>query len=425
MKTFIPGRHNKALLKLIDTLFPVLLKGQQNINEIKISEEDKQKLRDLREKRVLFFCNHPSTAEPPVTFFLSKIMGDRFFYMASRQVFEWGGGMVGKVIANAGGYSVIAGIADRDSLKMSREILARPAGKLAIFPEGEPTSGENENLMPLQKGSAQLGFWGLSDIRRKEPEGEIFVLPAFIKYTINSNRQTIEKNLDKSLGKLEKKLKIEPGNRNFLRRFLSIGRVLLEDAEKEYGIEPAAEHDYDYRIGRVRHALLDSIAEKFGIRNYPRGADAIMKLRHLFSVWELLYLNYPDPKLPKLSKKELGWMKRECVKAFDFIVIKRGYLMERPTAERMYEWLARLESYVFGKTPRALGGEPSPLPRTAHVFIGDAYPVSHYWEQYQTNKRQAVQALSDRAYTELQRMLDASLELNQPINNPISEADLA
>lgn len=45
--------------------------------------------------------------------------------MASRQVFEWNGGMVGKVISGIGAFSVIAGIPDRESLKSGKKRISR------------------------------------------------------------------------------------------------------------------------------------------------------------------------------------------------------------------------------------------------------------------------------------------------------------
>jgi hypothetical protein len=138
-----------------------------------------------------------------------------------------------------------------------------------------------------------------------------------------------------------------------LRRFLAAGRVMLETAEKEYGIPMAAEKDYDYRVGRLRHAILDNVAERLGLTSYDKKSDAIVKLRHLLAVLEMISVKFPDPRLPSPSDQDLAWANRECQKAYDFIVIKPEYLLSRPTAERFYEWLARFETYCLARQIRA------------------------------------------------------------------------
>src|SRR5690606_8526721 len=119
-----------------------LLRTVQNIDEVVISHQDIEKLRAIRKDRILYCSNHPSTAEPPVAYHVAKVMGSRFHFMASRQVFDWAAGAVGKLISSIGAFSVLAGTADRESIKMARRILASDGGKLVVYPEGEPTSGE-------------------------------------------------------------------------------------------------------------------------------------------------------------------------------------------------------------------------------------------------------------------------------------------
>jgi hypothetical protein len=423
MEPFIPPKFNLPLNWTVDLLFPILLRAMHNINEVIIKEEDKEMIRKLKNERLLFFSNHPSTAEPPIAFHIGNIIGARFKYMASRQVFDWGNGIVGKAISNIGAFSVIAGINDRESLKTARQSLALKGGKLVLFPEGEPTSGENDSLMPFQDGIAALSFWALEDAKKIERDADIKILPAFMRFVIDAPERVILEDLDRSLGKIEKHYSIKPGDKNILRRFLTIGKNMLLEAESTYKIKDAEKNDFDYRIGRVRHAILDRMAERLMPANYDLKADAIQKFRVLFAIIEMISIGYPDPKLPKLNADELEYYKREAVKAFDFIVIKREYLLSYPTPERCYEWLTRYESYIFGDKPRALGGVASHLPRKAHIFFKEPYSLNSYYVEYKKNKKDTIKRLLSDLRRDLQGMLDSSLDLTYKIFKPYDIGD--
>lgn len=423
MKAFIPPSFNLPLHWTVDLLFPLLAKQVENIDEIIISDEDKHTLRKLRKERLLFFTNHPTTAEPPITYHIGNVMGARFKYMASRQVFDWTFGVVGKVISNIGAFSIIAGINDRESFKTARAVLAAPAGKLVLYPEGEPTSGENDSLMPFQSGVSQLSFWALDDAIKAEPDADIMILPGFIKYVMTPSPAECISTLTDSIAKIEKKLSINPGSKNLLRRFMTVGRVLLEQHEEKYKIPKASKSDFDYRIGRVRHAILDNVAEKTGIAKYDKKADAIIKLRQLFALHEMISIGYEDPNLPNLSKDEMDWMHSELTASFDLIVIKRDYLLSRPTPERFFEWLVRYESLVFDRKPRAIGGEPWPLPRKAHVRLAEPFSLREYWSTDKKKKKAGVKNMLTRLRKDIQGLLDDCLELSQPIVKPYDIGD--
>ncbi len=423
MQPFIAPGFNLPLAWTVDLLHPVVLKGMYNIDEIVVSNADRQMLRSVRDDRLLFFTNHPSTAEPPIVWAVGNMMGARFRYMASRQVFDWGYGFVGQAIASLGAYSVIAGTQDRSSLRMSRKIMAKRGGKLVLFPEGEPTSGENDSLMPFQAGAAQLSFWALDDARKTDPGADVTILEGFIKYVIQASRGEIILNLETALAELEAKLGVDPGRRNLLRRYLHFGRVLLEKAEADYHIPVASQSDFDYRIGRVRHAILDNVAEKLALKTYDQKADAITKLRQIWAVVEMLMINYDDPTLPRATQEVVEWAHGECVKAFDMIVIKKDYLLSNPTAERFFEWLARFESYVLGKKPRALGGVPTPLPRKAHVSFTRPFKLSEYYTDEKRKRKKAVETMTKRLYDEMNGLLKASASLTKPLVEPENLGD--
>ncbi|MCB1325750.1 MAG: 1-acyl-sn-glycerol-3-phosphate acyltransferase [Spirochaetales bacterium] len=415
---FIPPDFKLPVAWFADATLPVVLKEYQNIEDIIISPEDRRMLRSLRRDRLVFFTNHPSQAEPLIAYHVANVMGSRFNYMATRRAFDFLFGAVGKVFQSVGAYSIIPGIPDRDSMRMTRSILARAGGKLVLFPEGEPMCGENDNLMPFQAGIIKLSFAALADALKLDAKADITVLPGFVKYVIKSERAEIERDLDQSMDVLEKSLGLEAGGRNLLRRFLMVGRVLLEQAENEYGIAVDGNPDFDYRIGRVRHRILDNVAVRLKVPSYNTEADAIQKLRHVTAVIEMVEIGYPQKDLPVITPSDLRWANRELSKAYDFIVMHRDYLISRPTPERFYEWLARFESLVLGKKPRMLGGEPSHLPRRAHLSFAPAFHLSDYYDQYQKDKNETAERLLARLLGDMQRLLEDAQNMTYTLVAP-------
>lgn len=415
MRSFIPPSFNLPLAWSVDFSFPWLLKWVFNIQDVIISHEDQVMIRSLRRERMIYLSNHPSTSEPPVAYHVANVMGSRFKFMAARGVFEWGAGAVGRVIQGLGAYSVVAGAPDRESLKASRAILASPAGKLVLYPEGEPTSGENDNLLPFQPGIAQLGFWAMDDIRKEDPEANITVLPAFVKYVYIGTDAKIKSELFSSLRRIERRYRIDPGNKNLLRRFLTIGRIFLEDAESRYKIPRAGSRDWEYRIGRVRHAILDGVAERLAVPGYDGKADAITKLRYLLAMLELIELKMDVRDIPDASEADLKWAHRECQRAYDVIVMKPDYLVTYPSAERFFEYLARYETYTFGST--------NARPRNAHVFFARPFQLSEFYTTDKSQKKAALEACVARMRKEIELLRDEAQKLTRPIVRPYDVGD--
>ncbi len=417
MQPFIAPRLNLPLTWGVDLCFPLLIKTIFNLDGIDITEEDGRFLRTLRADRLLHFSNHPSHAEPAVAYAVGSRMNARFHYMATRPIFDWGLGLVGEFIRSLGAFSVLAGAADRDSIKTARGVLAVPGGKLVLYPEGM-NSGENDNLLPFQPGAVQIAFWGMEDARKRDPGADITILPSFVKYVMSGTPAAIQKDLHESTSRLERTLSIQPGEKNLLRRTLTIGRLLLERKEAEYKIPPGAREDYDYRVGRVRHAILDGVAESIRLESYNPRVDAITKIRHLFAITEMLEVGFPDPRLPEVTPSVLKAAMREIRHAYDFLVMKPEYLLARPTPERFYEWLYRFESLVFG--------EDRPRPRRARVLFARPFKMSQYYQEYKNNKRGTVDALTARLRNDLDDLLARSRDLTTTIARPYDAgADLA
>jgi len=400
IESFIAPKHNYPFLWFMDFAIESLMRVVHNITEVNISEEDKQMLKGFKDKRLIYISNHPSTKEPPVTYVVSKYTYSRFYYMASREVFDWGYGFVGNVIQAVGAYSIIAGTADRESLKMTRSILASPNGKLALFPEGEPTGAENDNLLPFQPGVTQLGFWGFEDALKQDPKAEIYILPAFIKYRVAEPLDEVQNEIDRSLEKLENHFKLSKKGKSIEERLLSIATSIVEANERQFGISSDPSLDFDYRIGQLRHKILNHVADTVGLKKFNRDANAIEKLRQILSTFELVQVGVPDPK-GELPKKELAqWGRKYCQKAYDLISLKSTYILELPSPERIYEWIYRLESEVFGSS--------SPRPHKAYVSFSEPILLSQYYTQYKTskNKKEIVDGLTNTLREKIQELLD-------------------
>ncbi|MCB1192471.1 MAG: 1-acyl-sn-glycerol-3-phosphate acyltransferase [Leptospiraceae bacterium] len=423
MSQFLGPDFNTPIAWLADLIAPAFIRSSHNIEDIIIPEEDKEMLRSLARERLLFFTNHPSTAEPMIAYYIANVMGSRFHYMTTRRAFDFLFGAASVLLRGLGCFSVIPGIADKESMKMARNILMEPKGKLVLFPEGEPMCGENDVLMPFQPGIVRLSMSAYDDLQKIDSKADISILSGFIKYKIKATTDHILGDLIHSIQNIENHLGLESGNRNLLRRFLMVGRVLLENGEREYGISFSRDEDYNFRIERLRHRILDKAAQKLRLESYNIEADAIRKLRHLTSVIELIELKYPIQKLPVLNSQELKEIKRDCVRAYDFITIKKDYLVSKPSPERFYEWLQRFESLVLHKNPQAMGGVPSRLPRKAYIYFSKPFWVGEYYKEYKKDKKNGLNLLLFRIEHDMKALLNHSQELTTPIVTPFDVSE--
>ena len=403
IESFIHPKFNFPFMWFMDASIGKLLSIVHNIESVEVSENDKKMLKSLQKERVIYISNHPSTKEPPIAYYIGNLMYSRFYYMAAREVFDWGYGMVGKIIQSVGAYSIIAGTADRESLKQTRAILAQAGGKLVLFPEGEPTGGENDNLLPFQQGVTQLGFWGYEDALKIDPKAEIFILPAFIKYRFSGSPDSIRSEIDTSLKKMEDHFGLVKKGKTPVQRLFSIGEQMILENEKLFGIVPEESQTFDYRIGQLRHKILNFVADSVGLKKFNREANAIDKLRTILSVFEMVSLGLPDPKNELPSKEAAKWGRKYCQKAYDFISIQTPYLEQFPSAERIYEWIYRFEQELFGST--------KPRPSKAYVSFSEPIKLSEKYIEYKNSKskKTVVEDLTKELRNRVQILLDEEI----------------
>jgi hypothetical protein len=296
---------------------------------------------------------------------------------------------------------------DKDSLRATREILSTPEGKLVLFPEGEPTSGLNDTLLPFQPGVAQLGFWGYEDTIKKDPNANLTILPIFIKYKMNQNEEWMRKDLDLSLAVLESKMNLTKQGKTIIERFLSIGKRLIEKEEREYGIQVDNPDDFDFRMGKIRHTILDNVANKIELPKYDLKDNAITKLRKILSFLELATLDLENSKENKPQSDVAKWARKAAQKAYDFITMEINYIKELPSAERLYEWLYRYEQEILGETKMR--------PHIAKVRLSNPIFLKQLYDGYKKDKKKMVQDITIELRTKLDDLLEDEKSLSKEL----------
>lgn len=416
---FVPAGFNAPVAWSLDAVFPLLTKTALNLEGVDIDPEDRRLLRSLRRGRLLYMSNHPTFVEPPIAYHVANVMGTRFRYMASRTIFNWYGGVLGEIIKRVGAFSVLAGAADREAIKAARQVLGRPDGKLVIYPEGMMT-GVNDDLIPFQPGAVQIGFWGLEDARKRDPQAGLPVLPAFVKYIMSGNADRHRRDIERGIRRIEDELSdrfgpdvrsgfVESRAKGLLRRFLTVGRVLLEQGERMYRISVASRTDYEYRMGRVRHAALEEGARIMGIELDSK-TDAITRIRELFTAIETAEWGYTGPAKYHVDPESVTAAKKHVDRAYLFLIKKPQHLIERPTAERFYEWLNLYENLTFG--------EQKLRPRRGRVIFAAPFDLGDYYTAYKQDRRSTVSEVTARLRSEMEALMRAAVDFTQPIAEP-------
>ncbi len=81
---FVPPRHNPALHWFATTFVHRLGRVFGNVWDVEITPEDFARLEALRAHRAILSPNHPTETDPIVVFWLSRMLGQPFNFLATR-----------------------------------------------------------------------------------------------------------------------------------------------------------------------------------------------------------------------------------------------------------------------------------------------------------------------------------------------------
>lgn len=377
-----------------------------------------ERFKTYKGKRAMICPNHSNRHDPQVMFGFCKQVDEFFNFVAAREVFDYDHGLNGWWLQHLGCYSVVRGAPDRESFKMTKKVLVEGKKKLVLFPEGE-ISRQNDTLMSLESGAAQLTFWAVEELAKQATEGggkiePVLIIPMAIKYTYPND---IRPELRLTLSTLEEKLGIKNQHeQSFYTRLRKISEVLLEALEKEYDQKAKADGLMNDRIITLRQGILDNVARQINVQlsASSRQLEQVRILRNHLD--DVVYAEGTDqlPDYQKTIHEErcavLKGLYKDLDRAVNFIAIYDGYLKESITQERFADTLDRLEREILRTREPSYRGD-----RVVLVDVGEGINVSSYHADYKKDKRATIAKITENLFGQMTTMLKKLDELRKPI----------
>jgi len=394
---FIPPRESAAVQWIVGRTLPFLAHTVSNIRDVQLGEEDLVRLRELGPHRAILTPNHPTGHDPLVMFWVSRLLGQPFNYLAAREIMD---GAKGWLLNRLGAYSVIRGVPDREALRTTRRLLAGLDRKVVIFPEGEIYE-HNDTLLAFQSGVPQIGFWALEDLEKAGLDPRLPIVPLAIKYRcIDSPRLAI----DNSLTALEKALDLPaPSRMPAYGRLLRVGDRVLSSLERDEGLKAAEGEELSARINRVKTHMLERVGQRIGaapdLRQSP--ADQLHLLFHELKQWVGMlgddFSDY-DERLYRRKMEVAAPLFHDLTRLQNFIAITGDYVAAEATAERFLDVLGRLEKEVLGEVRYHVA-------REALVRVGAPIRLEERYPDYRKDKRRVVTSVTQEMEASIRALL--------------------
>jgi len=200
---FKPPKPNRAVIALLEFLFPLYLKYVDRL-AFDIVESSDQLLKSLKDKPVVIVINHTDRQDPLLVIALAKHMHEVMYSITAREVFDWNNGIRGWLFQRFGCFSVQRGGADVKSIHTIQDLLSRGSEKLVVFPEGYITADENY-VHELNRSLAHIVLETQDAMAKHESGRSISILPIGVTYTLESD---VESSVGPTLGRIEQKLEM-------------------------------------------------------------------------------------------------------------------------------------------------------------------------------------------------------------------------
>jgi 1-acyl-sn-glycerol-3-phosphate acyltransferase len=459
---FLPPKFNLWVLRLFTWVLPYWLKKHKlQISPIAPVDIDRlvevYKQSQMGQLRPIFAFRHPSSDDPfCLGYLFTKILPQaakkhrislkspvfaHFIY--DRGIPLWAGEIVSWLYPKLGGIPIHRGKADRQALKIARDLLVNGQMPLALAPEGA-TNGHSEMVSPLESGAAQLGFWAMEDIVKAGRNEDVLIVPIGIQYYyVNEPWLELEKlihELERECGLVvdrhdslvsisQRQSDRRPMQKLLYDRFYRLSQHLLYQMENFYAqfyhYQIPERPPLDRAISRTGlsqrlQTLLDfalQVSESY-FNLQPNGSNTDRCRRIEQAGWDWIYreeLRSPhnlSPVSRRLADRiateaDLRMWHMRIVE--NFVAVTGSYVKDRPTIDRF----AEITLLLWDLVAQIKGERQSPRPilgkRRVQIAICNPIPISDYWDRYKSGRQEAKQAVNDLTQ-EIQTAMEGTID---------------
>lgn len=395
---FRPPKNNRATTWVARHLIsPLLMRPLTGIARIEVGEGDLKRLKDLTGRRVILTPNHSEENEPFILIHLSNLLGHDFNYLTAKEVFESYPGFAW-FFQGLGAYSIVRGVPDLSSFRMTRKLLVEGKRWLVIFPEGVAV-GLGDTVMPFQPGVVRLALSAQEELAKLDPSAPVLFVPLAIKYLY---LKEMAGPMERALCRLEKKVGLEAGGPDRIQvRLARIGEAVINRNEQAHGLRLPG-MGMNQRMSHLREVLTGRVAAALGI-SLSEDEPLIQRLRGLQNrieeALERAQSGDNDCRTEKPDRKQLKELQRTVMQVRNFVALDTAYIEEKPTVERLFDVLGLLEVEVFGK--RRFRG-----PRKAVVRVGKPVSLLDYRERFRKERDVVAAEIAARLEGSVRTMLE-------------------
>lgn len=411
--TFRSPKTSSFLIWSAKLILPLILRLAPKVFEVEVQEKDLRRLKELKGHRVILTPSHSGGLEPFVVFHLSKLLGEELNFLAAKETFE-SLSVAGWLIQRLGVYSIVQGVPDRSSFRMTKQLLVGGKRWLVIFPEGH-TCWQNDIVMPFQQGVAQLGFRAYEELDKQGELPPLYCVPIAIKYIY---LRDMRNEIESSLHLLENKLFAPSISKhlNLYDRLRRLGEAILGANERKFHVPPRKDADLNERIQHIKELIVSRVSKSLGVSSLPE-QPLHERIRHLLNTIEQIV--YSEPGSPDYVKQLLQKQQQELQVLYDdlyqvlhFVALYEGYVGEKLTPERFLDVLGLFELEVFGRG-RIWG------PRKALVRLGEPLDLKTFYLKYQTDKRGTLRDVTTSLESSVAQMLTELSHQSKPIEQTV------
>ena len=445
---FIPPAFNPLVLQGSRSLVPFWLRYSQGIPEVRVdnAEELIELYRQFHQGKIRFLLafRHPSTIDPPC---ISQLLWNLLpqiaqksgkplnspvhtHFIYDRGIPLWAGPKVGWLISKLGGTPIRRGTLDRQGLRSIRDLFVNGEFPLAAAPEGA-TNGHNEIISPLEPGIAQFGFWCREDLQKAQIDAGVAIAPLGVRYHFfEAPWQSLEKLLSQL--EVDSGLQAQPSasmgltngvdltstqEKLFYSRLYQLAEHLLSLLEefysKFYRQTIASENeDLPSRLQALFNAALSVTEQAFAVKPNGNLSDRCRRVEQ--AAWDRIYrddISELDSLAPAVkglanlvaSEAELRLWHMRLVE--NLVSVTGRYVAEKPTVERFADTILLLWKIVARLKGESNLKQPFLGEKWAQFTVQPPLLVANYWDDYKSNRRQAVAKLTQDLQTSLENAI--------------------